>query len=124
MSEKQLEKSEMSTLVFASTTMKNVLAPRAEGHNIQDRIRVAARKLGWSYSRAKDVWYADPRVSIDGEELLRVEETSGVTYGRAELRSINDIIRRAEALLANQDEDFHRPVLDAFRALLSALGRT
>ena len=60
MSENRLEKSEMSSVEFSSTALKRYVAPKGAGQNVKDRIRVAARKLGWSFSRTKDVWYADP----------------------------------------------------------------
>ncbi len=124
MSEKRLEKSEMSSVDFASTALQRYVAPRASGRNIKDRIRIASRKLGWSFSRTKDVWYADPRVSISVDEMREIEETAGVKYGRAEVRTIDDLIAKADALLDGQDADFHRPFVDAFRAFVGALDRT
>lgn len=123
MSEKQLGKNRMSTATFAQRTLRDVIAPPGAGVNIQDRVRVAARKLGWSFTRTKDVWYADPRVSIDGDELVKIEEVSGISYGRAEVRSINQLIAQADALLEGADEDFHRPFVAAIRAFFSALDR-
>jgi hypothetical protein len=116
MSEYRVEKSEMSTGAFAASTLKSHIAPISSGVNVQDRIRTAARRLGWSYTRTKDVWYADPRISIDGEELRTIEEISGVTYGRAEARSLEQLIAKADALLDGNDADFYRPFRDAVRS--------
>lgn len=123
MSENQLEKSEMSSVDFASTALKKYVAPKGSGENVKDRIRLAARRLGWSFTRTKDVWYADPRVSISAEELRVIEEKAGVTYGRAEVREIDELIRKADLLLAGPEADFFRPLVDAFRQMLGAQGR-
>jgi hypothetical protein len=124
MSEKQLGKSEMSSVAFASSTMKNRIAPIGSATNVEARIRLAARRLGWTFSRTKDVWYADPRVSIDVDEMRVIEETADVKYGRAEVRSIDELIAKADALLEGQDPDFYRPMVDAFRAFVRSLDRT
>ncbi|TRB05824.1 hypothetical protein EXN61_11350 [Agrobacterium tumefaciens] len=122
MSEKRLEKSEMSSVDFASTALQRYVAPKGSGINVKDRITKAARRLGWSVSRTKDVWYADPRVSISAEELRVIEEAAGVKYGRAQIRTIDDLISRADALLDGPNADYHRPFVDAFRAFIGALG--
>jgi hypothetical protein len=124
MSKKRWDKTEMSTLVFAQNTLKNDIAPLGSAENVKARIRLAARRLGWSFTRTKDVWYADPRVSIAGEELRAIEQVSGVTYGRSEARSVDDLIARAEALLDGNDADFHRPFVAALRAFVGAIYRT
>lgn len=124
MSENQLGKSEMSSVDFASTALQRYVAPKGSGHNVKDRITRAARRLGWSVSRTKDVWYADPRVSISAEELRVIEEAAGVKYGRAEARTIEELISKADALLAGPEADFYRPLVDGFRAFIRALDRT
>ncbi|OCJ12493.1 hypothetical protein A6U86_05580 [Rhizobium sp. AC27/96] len=123
MSENQLGKSEMSSVDFASTALKKYIAPKGSAENVKDRIRVAARRLGWSFTRTKDVWYADPRVSISAEELRVIEEKAGITYGRAEVREIDELIRKADLLLAGPEADFFRPLVDAFRQMLGAQNR-
>jgi len=124
MSKNRWDKTEMSTLVFAQDVLKNDIAPLGSAQNVKDRIHLAARRLGWSFTRTKDVWYADPRVSIDGEELRAIEQVSGVSYGRSEARSVDDLIARAEALLEGKDADFHRPFVAALRAFVGAIYRT
>jgi hypothetical protein len=125
MSEKQLGKSEMvSVESFASNTLKDYVAPKGSGVNVSDRIRLAARFLGWTYTRTKDVWYADPRVSVSGRELRKIEEVSGITYGRAEARSVEQLIAKADSLLMGSDEDFHGPFVAAIRAFFGAVDRS
>jgi hypothetical protein len=103
--------------------MRDHIAPPQLG-SVKARIRHAAYKLGWTHTRTKDAWYADPRISISGEELTRVETISGLEYARKELRSVEDLISRADALLDGPHADFHRPFVTAFRAFIGALDRT
>lgn len=62
MSEKSSEKSEMSSVEFVSDALRRRVAPPSVGA-VKARIRHAARELGWTYSRTKDAWYADPRIA-------------------------------------------------------------
>lgn len=138
MSENRLEKSEMSSVDFASCALRQHIAPKGSAENVKDRIRLAARRLGWSFSRTKDVWYADPRVSLDVDEMRVIEEKARVKYGRAEVRefdefiaSADEIIARADALLARPDAHLYgalingcRPLVDGLRAFISSIDRT
>jgi len=76
-SEKHLEQRKVSTVEsFCQEALKERIAPRTMG-SVKERITFAARKLGGTYSRAKDAWYADPRISISGEELMMIEQRLG-----------------------------------------------
>ncbi len=123
MSETHTEKSEMSELAFASDAMRTRIAPYGAAQYVETRIRLAAMRLRWSYSRARDVWYADERVSLKPKELRRIEEIAGVEYGRKELRDINALINQADALLDGPEADFYRPFVDAIRAMARAFDR-
>lgn len=123
MSEKQSEKSEMSELVWASQMMRQRIAPPGSGASKGERLRAAATVLRWKFSRAKDVWYADERVSLKPKEIRKIEEITGVTYGRKEIDELDQFISRADALLEGQDEDFYRPFVDAFRQALRTVAR-
>lgn len=118
MSEKASEKSEMSTVEFCQSALREKVAPRSEG-NVQRRIETAAHRLGWSYTRTKDAWYADPRISIKPDELFRVEAVSGLEYARQELRKNDAAIERATALLAGEDTHLIRTLV---AAVFSAIG--
>lgn len=122
MSETTSGKSEMSSVEFVSSTLRERVAPPSLG-STKARIRHASRRLGWSASRVKDAWYADPRISISADELRAIEETAGVRYGREELREIDAYIARADALLDGPDADFYRPFVAAFSAFHRALAR-
>ncbi|TFE97755.1 hypothetical protein B5M44_14215 [Shinella sumterensis] len=88
----------MSTVEFCQKALRHRIAPPSHG-SVKARITAAARKLGWSVSRTKDVWYADPRVSISADELHAIETKTGVHYGREEARELEREIENATALL-------------------------
>ena len=67
MSNKSSEKSEMSDAALASALVKTVVSVDA-GATIGERIRTTARKLGWDFSRTRDVWYEQAR-RIDATEM-------------------------------------------------------
>lgn len=123
MSEKPLEKSEMSSVEFVQYALRDHIAPPSIG-SVKARWLHASRALKWSVSRVKDAWYADPRVSISADEIRKIEEKTGLRYGREELRSIEELIGRADAILSHTDEDFHRPFLAALRAVARLADRT
>ena len=120
MSKNPLEKSKMSELVFISLQLREVIAPRG---SVKERIRTAARRLHWSYSRTFSLWYADERASVKPRELREIEQLSGTRYAQDELRTVDDMLARADALLDGPEADFHRPFVAAFRAFVSALDR-
>jgi hypothetical protein len=122
MSENRVEKSEMSSVEFVQDALRNHVAPPSIG-SVKARMRHASRRLGWSANRVKDAWYADPRISVGADEVRKIEETTGLRYGREELRSIEELINRADALLDSPEADFHRPFVDAFRAMARAFNR-
>ena len=61
---------EMSELAWASEQLHQRVAP--PGGSRKERIRTAARRLDWNFSRAKAVWYADERIALKARELRRV----------------------------------------------------
>lgn len=118
MSEKSSEKSEMSTATFCQFALQNKIAPKSVG-SVQTRITTAARHLGWSYTRTRDAWYADPRISIRGHELRRVEDVSGLVYeARQEVQKNEDAIDKATALLGGEDAHLVRSIVAAVRSVL------
>lgn len=118
MPKKASEKSEMSTVEFCQNALRAEIAPPSIG-NVQARIRSAARDLGWTYTRTKDAWYADPRISIKPHELFRIEAVSGLRYAREEMRTNDAAIERATALLGGQDA---RLLGEIVAALFTRLG--
>ena len=123
MSEKASEKSEMSELVFASQMMRTRIAPAGSADSKGERLRNAARALRWKHSRARNVWYADPRVSIKPKELRQIEEMTGVKYGKQEVNEIDQLIARADALLGSHGEGFRGALVAALRQAISTVDR-
>lgn len=122
MSDFRSEKSNMSTVEFCQDALRRKIAPPEFG-NVSTRIRKASRDLGWSYTRTRDTWYADPRISIKPNELFRVEAVSGLTYAREELRKNDVAIERATALLGGEDTRLVRTLVAAFREALGIRNR-
>ncbi|KQS79062.1 hypothetical protein ASG25_10780 [Rhizobium sp. Leaf384] len=110
----------MSTVEFCQSALRDRIAPAGQG-SVKIRIDQAARKLGWSASRTRDVWYADPRVSISAEELREIEARAGITYGREEANDVAKLIGRADALLARSETDSNRTLVAALSAFIRAL---
>lgn len=116
MSETTSKKSEMSSAEFVQHALHSHIAPPPIG-SVKARIRHAARRLGWSATRTKDAWYADPRIALRADEIRDVEQTTGLRYGLEEVRSIDELIARADSLLVGPHEDFYRPFFAALRAV-------
>lgn len=118
MPEKASEKKEMSVAAFCQETLQKEIAPASLG-KVNYRIIIAARELRWSYTRTKDVWYADPKISIRGHELRRVEDVSGLVYeARQEVQKNDDAIDKATALLGGEDAHLVRSIVAAVRSVL------
>lgn len=113
----------MSTVDFCQIAMRERIAPPSLG-TVKQRILHAARKTGFGYYRARDIWYADHRVSINADELKQIEKLSGANYGREELRDVNTLIARADALLHGADPDFASAFVAAIRAFYGSLDRS
>jgi hypothetical protein len=118
-----VEKSEMSSVEFCQSALRERIAPPSLG-SVKARIQHATRKTGWTYSRVKDVWYADPRISINAEQLIQIEALSGLEYARREVRTNDELIARAEALLHGQDPDFDSAFVTALRAFAGIFYRS
>lgn len=117
------EKSTMSSVEFTQDALRNHIAPPGIG-SVKARMRHASRRLGWAANRTKDAWYADPRISISADEIRDIEELTGLHYARKELRTNEELIAKASALLDGMDADFHGPFFAALVALAGALNRT
>lgn len=111
----------MSELVFASEILKSHVAPPSLASSVGARILAASRKLKWSFNRTRDVWYADHRVSIKPKELRKLEEVSGVEFGRQELCEVDKFIDNATKLLGHKDPNISGSVFAALRSLLGVV---
>lgn len=123
MSDKSSETTEMSAADFAQTALRDYLAPPSVG-SVKARINYAARKLNWSVSRTRDVWYRDPRISLSADEIRQIEERTGLHYAQIALEEVDTLIDRADTLLFGTDPDFHSAFAIGLRAFLGALARS
>jgi hypothetical protein len=94
----------MSASVEASNLMKEIAGPVPVGTRVEEVIRRVARKLRWSESRAKDIYYRAAR-RIDAEEMdalrsaARVKQEGGARVEYVELIEHLEAIRsRLDAL--------------------------
>lgn len=110
----------MSTAEYAQFAMQTGLAPRHIG-SVKERLRHSTRlltKRDWTANRVRDLWYKDPRASAPKwEEISDLEELTGLQYARQEVRTNDQIIARAEALLMGGDPDFVGAFVAALRAM-------
>lgn len=123
MSENPSEDQEMHSVCEASNLLQKRIAPPSVAASVSARIRHAARRLGWSYSRTKNVWYREAK-TIHSHEMDRVEEIAGLSKARDTLHEIDQYIERAESILAESDPSLARPFAAAMRAFFSALDST
>jgi hypothetical protein len=119
MSEIRSEFSEMSSVTEASALVRHVAEPRQASDSVKAAINRAARCLGWSHSRTKDIWYGDAR-RIDAAEMDRLREVAA--RAEADL-AISRIVALRESLTAT-DADFHRETIDLLGAALERMGRS
>lgn len=114
----------MSDLTWASNALQEHVAPKGTAQYVKERIDAARRALGWKYSRTRDIWYVDVRVSVKPREIRDIENYTGLRYGRHELSEVDALIGKADALDAlGQDEDFVGPFVAAIRAMVGAYHR-
>jgi hypothetical protein len=69
--ESRSKNSEMSSIDQASDLVRFIGTTRAG--SVREAITCAARRLGWSYSRTKNIWYKDAK-RIDAHEIDRLRE--------------------------------------------------
>ena len=73
LSDKSSEKSEMSALAEASMLVRELAEPGSPGETVKAALQRACRRLGgWPPSRVRDLWYADPRISVSADEMNRL----------------------------------------------------
>lgn len=117
----------MTTAEFAQFAMTDRIAPKSMG-SVKVRLPYAQSVLGrrgWTANRVRDLWYRDPRASAPNwDEINDLEQITGLEYARQELRTNDQLISQADALLEGVHADFHRPFVAALRAFIGALDRT
>ncbi len=120
MSEIQSGNSNMS-VSSAAKLIKSRIAPVGICQSVAERIRHASRKLGWSYSRTRDVWYENAR-AIRYEEMKRAEEVAGLlATAKEELKDVDALLANADTLLDRKNPVVRRAIRAGLRAFLGTL---
>jgi len=116
MSEKSLETVTVSITVEAARMLR-AIAPPAEHQNIKGRIAKAARSLGWSFNRVKDVWYGDQRISLRAAELAALNKAvAQKSHANVAFRDAARLETAASAL-AQVDPEFYRNEIEHLRLM-------
>lgn len=117
----------MTTAEFMQFALRDHVAPKSLGA-VKVRLPHAQRLLkprGWTANRVRELWYLDPRASEPKwREIHDIEEITGLTYARQELRTNDELISQADALLEGVHADFYGPLVAALRAFTGALAGT
>ncbi len=120
------ETTNMSAAEFAQSAMHFGLAPPAMG-SVKTRLFYAQRALkrrGWTANRVRDLWYQDERASEPKwVEINDLEELTGLQYARQEVRTNDQLIAKADALLMGSDPDFVGAFVAALRAFAGVRNR-
>lgn len=116
-----------TTAEFAQFAMQTGLAPRHIG-SVKERLRHSTRllaKRNWTANRVRDLWYNDPRASAPKwEEITDLEELTGLQYARQEVRTNDQLISYADALLMGSDPDFASAFVTALRSVVGLRNRS
>ena len=118
MTEYPSERSEMSAITEASGLVQTLAEPRPVSDSVKAAIGRAARRLGWAYSRTKDIWYRDARITIKADEIDQLRAAAA----RHELDiAVAHVVALRQSLAAT-DPALHRQVIASLDSALLSLG--
>lgn len=100
MPKQRSECSVVNTMTMEASRLIRDIAPPAEGHNVKSRIAKAARRLAWTFNRAKDVWFADGRISVRAHEMDQLRRLKAEADTKARRHADLNEAARLEALAA------------------------
>lgn len=116
----------MRAVAEAASLLRQVAEPRPVGDTVKEATNRAARRVSLRPGRVEDIWREEAK-AIRAEEMDAIRKAAAqdrmVREAKDELTELNARIARLEALLV-QDEDFHRPQVDAFRTVARRPHRT
>jgi hypothetical protein len=101
----------------AQTIVRRCAEPRLPGGSIKAAIRCASRRLEFSFTRTRDIWYGDAR-RIDAAEMDRLRQAAENAEFAQAIAGIQ--VLRNRMLESNLPAS--RQVFAALTAALSALG--
>ncbi len=122
MAHKSWERDSMSSLVEASTIVRQLADPATAGYCVKAAINSAFHRLhkfNWTYNRVRDVWYARVKVSITADELTQLKRAARLAQEEKEaaddVAQLRARLARLESILLASDEAFHSETLSALR---------
>jgi len=110
--------SETSAIDEAQILVRRCAEPRPVGDNVKAAIVRASRRLGFPFTRTKDIWYRNAR-RIDATEMDQLRRTADTI---AIEQSIAGIHRLRNRFIASHSPDSCR-IVKAIDNTLSVLGR-
>ena len=124
--EKSSEFSEMGANQEASVLVRLVAEPRPAGDSVKAAIGRAARRVGFTFVRTKNLWYGDARridaAEIDTLRRATAQRRDNLDAGRAEARDAITRLSAMRAALVAKDPDFFGPDIASLEHALRAMG--
>lgn len=120
-SEKSDDSSERSD---AMRIVQLAAEPRLVGDSVKAAIGRAARRLHWSFTRTRDVWYGDAR-RIDVREMDALRMVDRARNEASEAKQRGQYLEQIDVLrtrLARRDPDFHAADIAALDWILKQIG--
>lgn len=108
---------EMNATIEMRDHVRLIGWPQFPDEQVLFRIERVARRLGITPRRARAFWYGEA-TNIPAEHMDKARRLARAPLeeeARNEFAELQNRIARLEAALAVQDEDFHRPAIDALR---------
>jgi hypothetical protein len=104
--------------------MRALLRRIGEGESVKQKINTAARRVGLTFTRARDLWYANVG-RIDARELDAARRVVAAQEAKAREATPSDVLdrlARIEAALTAIDPEFHGRAIDALRRATRPMG--
>jgi len=115
MSEYPSEMSEISSVQEASTLVR-IIGTIRDG-SVKGAITHASRKLGWLYSRTKDIWYANAKIRIRSDEMDQLRDVANRVAKESAVNAVVALRRRLAATDAGMDREAAAALDHALRLL-------
>jgi hypothetical protein len=123
------ERSRMSALVEARDLIRELAEPRPVGDTAKAAVRRAYQRLEtWTFNRVRDVWNADPRIRVRGDELDELRQAAAARRNKShqkaaadELTELRQRIARLEQLIEQARAPLNRAGVPAHGKSLGAV---
>ena len=114
----------MSALCEARDLIREIAEPRPVGDTSKAAVRRAWRRLEtWTFNRVRDVWNADPRIRVRGDELDELRKVAAARRKETHQKAAADELSELRARIARLEQLLEtNPALGS--ALVPAHGRT